>query len=239
MKDKQWESEMEIVKMEKYRNILEEYKEIGERLQHFERKNEETLERKMQILEKLRKKLKKDEEKTSGRITRVKTLNDMTEQELVNEFLTKYRQNYERSLSNRTSNIKQRVHSAKKKQKEAISNFKFNREKLQISTKEKNKNIKEKIDIDDMKSEKSAELKKKKTMALIERDMKMFSSMKQNHNKELLKMEDSKRKVIGWHREIDERKNEKQRESIIIKTDAMEKKLEALNFRENLWNKSL
>lgn len=239
MKDKQWESEMETVKMEKYRNILEEYKEIGERLQHFERKNEETLERKMQLLEKLRKKLKKDEEKTSDRITRVKTLNDMTEQELVTEFLTKYRQNYERSLSNKTSNMKQRVLSAKKKQTEAFSNIKFNREKLKITTREKTKNLKEKIEEDDLKSEKSAELKKKKTMALIERDMKMFSSTKQNHNKELMKMEDSKRKVIGWHKEIDERKNEKQRESIIIKTDAMEKKMEALNFREKLWNKSL
>ena len=239
LKDKQLESELLMVQMEKYRNLIEEYREIGSKLQNFEKKNEETLERRMQILEELRQKLKLEDQKSVNRLNRVKTLSDLSEKQLLTEIFSKYNEKHKKTLSNHSDLMKERSISVKNKEKFAIENLKFKTEKLRTSYREKTKGLLVKIEKDDLKSEKSAELRKRKTIAKIEKEIQRETEVRRNYEKEMGKMNDSKKKVLGWHKEINHRKNEKMKESNIIQDDAREKHVEASYFRDSLWTKSV
>ena len=239
MKDKLNEEALNKEENEKRKKKIKDFHEITEKLEDYEKKNRKIHSRKTHKLNELKEKLKNDERRAFDRNRQVKTLQDQGQDDQLQIFLDKYKQQYERTLSRKEKNLSKRVVSAHKREREAFKNLKFNVEKLRKNYGDKKLGYVSKLEKDDEKSEKSAELKKKKVEKILEKTEVLEKIVKKNYDQGINNLQKQKTKILDSHKKIEMTNLRKSIENEIILNDLRQKNLEKTHFKQDLLTKSL
>ena len=221
------------------KNTQKSFENIVISLETLERKTFETSSRKTEKMNEIREKLRISDKNAFLKINRVKTLQDDHENEYLVSFLDKYQKKYQRSLSKKSTGNHERSLSAKKTRNLAFESQKFNVEKVEKREKNQKNDLMRKLGKIEEKVEISAGLRKKKIQNKVEKDLFIEKRVKENQDVENSTNLVFKSVILKNLVKVEERNQLKMRQSIVIQDGIREGYMEASQFKEELWNKSL